>query len=168
MEDFDAALVEDRSFKIGGEVFKWRYPHPSETQPIFQKDLDSLFDAEAQNGSAETMELGGITIVRTNLKDDLEDTQKRIAIFIDREDGALERWNKLTKRRENPIPGFQYRDLYNWLIQVTSGRPTNQPLDSVPGAGRTEASSTDASPSPEENQPTSPSATGSTPQRRSS
>ena len=27
MRDFDSELEQDRSIKIGGQVFHWRYPH---------------------------------------------------------------------------------------------------------------------------------------------
>jgi hypothetical protein len=138
VKSFSQDLAEDREFEIGGEVFRWRYPHWEETAAIYDEDLELLKEIEGQtNGDGPTT------------KQAVAMTQKRIQIFIDPAQDAIKRFQALTKRKTDPVPLFQYGELYRWLLEVTSGRPTNQPSDSEPGAGTTEASSADASSSTE-------------------
>jgi len=136
VKKFSDDLAEDREFEIGGEMFRWRYPHWEETAAIYDEDLELLKDIEKQtNGDGPTT------------KEAVALTQKRIKIFIDPGNDAYKRFDALMKRKADPVPLFQYGELYRWLLEVTSGRPTNQPSDSEPGAGTTEASSAEESPS---------------------
>lgn len=133
--EFSKELVEDRTFEIGGEVYTWRYPQWEETAALYDEDFAELQDADG-NGTGEF-----------TFREDTSKTIERIKIFLEPAD--RQRWDKAVKRKANPIPHHQIIDCYKWLVRVTSGRPTQQPSDSLPGAGETGASSSDASSSPE-------------------
>jgi hypothetical protein len=120
-------LIEDREFEIGGEIFKWRYPYWEETAAIYDEDVATI-----GNGNGE---------VDISTKQAMELTIKRMEMFLDPEGESIKRWRALTKRKENPIPLHLYGDLYRWLLEVTSGRPTTALSTSEPGPGSTEVSS---------------------------
>lgn len=95
------AVVQDREFEIGGEVFAWVYP--------YWEDIAEVFDRDA---AEET------TDADIKVRDTIADFIERIALFI--EPDQRDRWFELTKRRKNPIPHSQYSELYRWLLEVTS------------------------------------------------
>lgn len=129
MKKFSDVLVQDRKFEVGGETFTWRYPYWQETASIFDADV-----AASQNGDID------LTAKRS-----IEDYIERIAVFLDPEDESPIRWKKLAKRKNSPIAYFQFHQVYRWLLEVTSGRPTPPPSDSDPGGGSSEASSAEES-----------------------
>lgn len=115
--DFDQDLSQDLEFKIGGEVFKMKYVRP--------EVLASWEDEQAADKSTDA----------------LEQMDSRIKLFLDASNGALERWDTLRDREDNPVSMGQINDLLLWMVEVQSGRPTIQPSPSVTGRGRTAASS---------------------------
>lgn len=121
-KSFSDELVEkvDRRFELGGEVYRWRYPHWEEMADIFDEDLAA---ATAANGNREI----------PTTRDSMARTFKRIKIMLEDEDRA--KFDALTERTENPVPLPQYGIVYRWLIEVTSGRPTTPPSDSALGHG---------------------------------
>jgi len=134
VKSFTEELAEDRTFEIGNETFKWRYPHWQEMAAIYDEDQAAL----SNGGSLEEI----------TTKQDIELAIKRIQIFL--EPDSAKRFSTLTKRKEEPVPMFQFRTLYRWLLEVTSGRPTTSPSASAESGGDTDTSSPDASPSTEE------------------
>lgn len=135
MKSFSDDLVEDRTFEIADETFTWRYPYWQEMAAIYDDDQAAL-----RNG-------GGLEDITT--KQDIELAIKRIQILLEPESAT--RFAVLTKRKEKPVPMFQFRTLYRWLLEVTSqGRPTTSPSPSAESGGDTDTSSPAGSPSTEE------------------
>jgi hypothetical protein len=104
-------------FVIGGETFKMKYVRPEvlaawEDEEVVQKSEDAL-----------------------------KQMDERIKLFLDDSNGALERWDKLRARSDNPVSMGQINDLLLWMVEVQSGRPTIPPSPSVTGRGKTAASS---------------------------
>ena len=132
MKEFSQELVTDRKFEIGGVVLEWRYPYFEEIGALVDQAQQ-----ETKNGEGDIGTIGG-----------LELTISRIGLFLT--DDSAERWKDRVHQKEDPIPAFQIGGLWQWLIEVTSGRPTLPPLASPAGGGTTGASSPDGSPSTEE------------------
>ena len=121
--DFDSELVQDREFRLGGEIFKFRYP--------YWEEAAELFDAEMQPD-----ENGGFSF-----RSDTELAIKRIPMFLDSGEEAHKRFKTLVTRKTNPVPRHQIVEVYRWLVQVTSGLPTSPPSESAPGGGTSDTSS---------------------------
>ena len=121
--DFDSELVVDREFKFGGESFRWRYPYWEEAAALFDEELSPS-------------ENGGFTF-----KADTELAITRIPIFLDSSEEAHKRFKAAVNRKTNPVPRHQIIELYRWLVQVTSGLPTQPPSDSASGGGVSATSS---------------------------
>jgi hypothetical protein len=115
--NFDQELSEDLDFIVGGETFKMKYVRP--------EVLAAWEDEEAADKSEGA----------------LKQMDERIKLFLDDSNGALERWDKLRAREDNPVSMGQINDLLLWMVEVQSGRPTIQPSPSVAGRGRTAVSS---------------------------
>jgi len=131
LREFSKELVEDRQFEIGGELFEWRYP--------FWEDFAARRDQDAavvQNPES-TAEL--------SFKDLYKDFIERIEPFLDPKNDSIKRWKALAKRKVDPVPAYQYTELYMWLLEVTSARPTETLLSSSNGQERTAAMSTEGS-----------------------
>jgi hypothetical protein len=132
VRDWDSELVEDRSFKIGGQVFNWRYPHWREGALLFDQEMEEVSQAaESENGNA------AFSFVA-----DIETAIKRIPMFLETENDAHKRFKDLMGRKTDPIPRHQIAQLYRWLVEVTSGFPTAPPSDSTSGGGSNGESST--------------------------
>ena len=133
MREFSKELIDkdDRRFEIGGEVFKWRYPYWEDFAERRDQDAAIVANPESVEG--------------TTFKDLYQDFISRIEPFLDTENDALARWKSLTKRKTDPVPAYQFSDLYSWLLEVTSARPTETPSSSLNGRGSTEATSTEDS-----------------------
>lgn len=117
------AVVEDKDFEIGGEVFRWHYPYWEDIAKVFDQDVDEV----ASENGAPPKEL--------SVRDTLADFIKRIELFIDPDfNDGVTRWKALSKRKKNPVPHSQYAELYQWLLEVTSApTPTEQPSPSEDG-----------------------------------
>src|SRR5512146_1138813 len=104
MRDFDSEyLIDDREFKVGGEVFKWRYVRPEviaawEDEPVSDKSADAL-----------------------------RSTDDRIKLFLDASNGAAERWDALRAREDNPVTMGELNAILMWLVEVQTDRPTQPP-----------------------------------------
>jgi len=131
LREFSKELVEDRQFEIGGELFEWRYPYWEDFAD--RRDQDA---AVVQNPES-TSEL--------SFKDLYKDFIERIEPFLDPKNDSLKRWKALAKRKVDPVPAYQFTELYMWLLEVTSARPTETLLSSSNGQERTEAMSTEGS-----------------------
>jgi len=133
MRDFDSELEQDRSIKIGGQVFHWRYPHWKDGALLFDQEMTEGQQAAAQNG--ETQEFSFVA--------DTETAIKRVPMFLDTENDAHKRWKDLVARKTDPVPRHQIAQLYRYLVEVTSGFPTTQPSASGSGDGSSADSSTE-------------------------
>ena len=131
LREFSKELVDDRQFEIGGELFEWRYPYWEDFAD--RRDQDA---AVVQNPES-TSEL--------SFKDLYKDFIERIEPFLDPKNDSLKRWKALAKRKVDPVPAYQFTELYMWLLEVTSARPTETLLSSSNGQERTEAMSTEGS-----------------------
>jgi len=126
---FSKELEEDREFEIGGQIFKFIYPHWKEGAELFDSEMEEV---QAVNGDTPAFSFVA----------DTEIAIKRIPMFLDPENDALKRWKELVARKPpHAVPRHQIAQLYRWLVEVTSGFPTQQPSDSSSGDGTSEPSS---------------------------
>lgn len=135
----------DREFEIGGELFKWRQPYWEDYANLLDNDIaaaQAAVDAATRTNGGETPE--GETAQNDTVHAAIEDFIKRIEMFLDPENDSLKRWRALAKRKADPIATYQFRELHNWLVEVTSGRPPTEP-PSPNGPEPTEPTSKDAS-----------------------
>lgn len=136
MKEFSQLIPEDRKFELGGEVWEWETPHWEALAAIFDEDVQILTanleeDEEQQKDETPKDE--------TPTKDSIARVQDRIALFLPAADRP--RWKKLCQRKENPVPMFLFSEVYRWLLEVATGRPTQPPSDSESGGGNGEVSS---------------------------
>ena len=120
-------VEEDREFEIGGELFQWVYPYWEDIADVF----DSGDMGEETNGNAPLT-------VRGTIQDFID----KIELFIDSDfNDGISRWREISKRKKNPIPHSQYAQLYQWLLEVTSGthptEPSSQSETGQPAAAAT-------------------------------
>jgi hypothetical protein len=137
MREFSKELVNEaeRKFEIGGELFRWRYPYWEEFADRRDKDAEIVQQTDEQkNGEAEV-----------TFKDIYQDFITRIEAFIDPANDGLKSWRTLAKRKIDPVPAYQFSELYMWLLEVTSARPTETLLSSSNGQEQTEDTSTEGS-----------------------
>jgi hypothetical protein len=115
--NFDQDLSEDLEFIVAGETFKMKYVRP---------EVLAAWEDEEVADKSETA---------------LRQMDERIKLFLDNSNGAIERWDTLRAREDNPVSMGQINDLLLWMVEVQSGRPTTPPSPSVTGRGKTAASS---------------------------
>jgi hypothetical protein len=139
VKEFSALLPEkeDRKFELGSEVFEWVTPYWEDLAALYDEDVamtqaalaEALSDdaAKKTNGSPPTT------------KDNVLRTQTRIKLFLPVEEHA--RFDKLAKRKEDPVGLHLWGEVFQWLMEVATGRPTQPPSASEPGGGSDEASS---------------------------
>jgi hypothetical protein len=113
MRRFSQELEDDREFEIGGEMFKWTYPHWETGAAIFD---DTLTPEPSENGQPAF-----------TFRADTEFAINKVPEMLDPENASHKRWKALVSRKTNPVPRFQIVALYRWLVEVTSGLPTTRP-----------------------------------------
>jgi hypothetical protein len=123
---------QDRSFEIGGEVFRWHYPGWLAVAEIQDED-SAVLDA---------LEKDPDSTLRSNVEA-MRNLIGRIEVFLDPDGDNRDRWRALSGKDSNAIPHGQYILLYRWLLEVTSGRPTEAPSLSSPGSTAAEPTSKD-------------------------
>lgn len=121
----DLTAPDEREFELGGELYRWRYPHWEEMAAIFDEDVEKM-QANTNGQIPKTVDSIEMVIERTKLM---------------LEPDSATRLDAAVARKENPIPIGQYQEVYRWLLEVTSGRPTKPSSDSAGGAGAPAASS---------------------------
>lgn len=136
--DWDAELIEDREFRIGGEIFEWIYPHWEAGSKLFNEEL---MPRPSENGEPAAF-------------DWIENTRKAVdgvPMFLNPKNDSLKRWKALCARKTDAVPRFQISQLYNWLVAVTGNLPTTPPssTQSDGGDGSTDTGSSDVSSSTE-------------------
>jgi hypothetical protein len=137
VRQFSKELIPEgeREFEIGGTVFTWEYPHYELTDRILDEDLEQSKEL-SDEGTAPSM--NGFSY-----KGDTAKAIERIKLFLP--DAAQKKsFDDVLKRKKNPVPKWQIIDLYRWLIEVASRRPTEPPSASSPTGGATEPSSAEA------------------------
>lgn len=137
LRNWDEELVEDREFRIGGEVFEFIYPHWEVGAKIFNDELKPT-----TNGDQPAR------------FDWVENTKKAVdgvPMFLNPKNDSLKRWKALCARKTDAVPRHQISQLYNWLVQVTGNLPTTPPSSPLSdgGDGETGERSLDATPSTE-------------------
>ena len=120
---------EDRKFEVGGEVYEWVTPYWEDLAALYDEDVELTQRAlrAAISESEEEQERGPTT------KENIERTQQRIKLFLAKDDHA--RWDKLCKRKDDPVPLHMWGQVFSWLMETATGRPTEPPSDSASGGG---------------------------------
>ena len=118
--DWDAELVEDRTFKIGGEVFTYRLFHWTETVDMLDTKLDESLVIN-EDGSF-------------SFRADTEWCLKEIPKFLDGPD-EVKKFKAVMSRKTNPVPRVQIAELYAFLRQKVQGLPTTPPSSSLSADG---------------------------------
>lgn len=137
--DWDAELIEDRTFKVGGELFEWIYPH----WEVGAKLFDGQLTPAQQNGSGEDGPQQFSFVADTKL------AIEGIPLFLNPKNDAVKRFKALTARKTDAVPRYQFVQIYRWLVEVTGGLPTTPPSEQQAGGGDSDTSSSDASSSQE-------------------
>ena len=134
--DWDEELIDDRTFKVGGELFEWVYPHWEVGAKLFDEQLTP----------AET---NGDEPQRFSFVDDTKFAIDKIPLFLSKKHDAHARFKRLVGRKEDAVPRYQLVQLYKWLVEVTGGLPTTPPSEQPSGGGDSDTSSSAGSSSPE-------------------
>lgn len=139
MRDFDDELVaeKERTFKIGGELFEWIYPHWEIGAKIFDDDLTPT------NGNQPDQPQ------EFSFQADTKLAIERIPMFLNTKNDSIKRFKLLAGRKTDAVPRYQFVQLYRWLVQVTGGLPTTPPSEPVSGGGDSDTGSSAESPSQE-------------------
>lgn len=134
--EFSKELEEDREFEIGGEIFRWMYPHWKDGAKLFDDEMTAVKEAAEANGDAEQNATFSFVA-------DSETAIKRVPMFLDPSyNDSHKRWKALVERKPpHAVPRHQIAQCYRYLVEVTSGFPTTQPSVSSSGAGSNEDSS---------------------------
>lgn len=111
--NFDEELPTDLSFVVAGETFTMELAAPSV--------LAEFEDAEDVKTAAEAVQRA----------------RDRSIAFL--QPGDRDRFTALMD--EGKIPYVQVQKLQGWMLEVQTGRPTEQPSPSEPGRGGTAVSS---------------------------
>ena len=130
--EFSKELPEDREFEIGGEVFRFIYPHWKEGATLFDDEMQEV--KQAAEGEPEAN--GAFSFVA-----DTETAIKRVPMFLDPGNDSHARFQTLVSRKADLVPRHQIAQLYRWLVEITSGFPTKPLSDSSSGDGNSEDSS---------------------------
>jgi hypothetical protein len=128
LRNWDEELVEDREFRIGGELFEFIYPHWEAGAKLFDEDMQPV----STNGDGEQQ---FSFVADTKLAID------RIPMFLNPKNDSHKRFKALVARKTDAVPRYQFVQLYRWLVQVTGGLPTSPPSDSASGGGENAAES---------------------------
>ena len=120
MKKFSDARAQDRDFEFLGELFKYKLVHWSV--------ITSIVDDGGKNGKDPTA------------TEQVQELIDLIPDFLDEDNDGPARMKALLGGKDKPVPIGQVNALYEWLLEVTSGRPTEQPSPSPGGRGKTGAS----------------------------
>jgi hypothetical protein len=121
VKKFSDTLESDREFEFAGEVFQWTYVH--------WDVLTGIVDGAGSNGKEPTA------------TESIRQITDAIPQFLDEANDGPKRMGTLLEGKSRPVPIGQVNALYEWLLEVTSGRPTETPSPSEAGRGKTAASS---------------------------
>lgn len=144
-KSFSEELVKERTFELGGETFEWRYLHWRE----YSRWLDERAAAEDAEHAARQSVLNERErlIAEGKTGDDLpaipEETVEasfealigRIAKYVVKD--QLDLFNEVVNDEDREIPGHLLRSLADWLLEVQTGRPTEEAPTSGDGPSPT-------------------------------
>lgn len=119
MRNFDQQQEGDLTFQVAGETFTMQNVRP--------EVLASWEDAPIPESAADALKI----------------VDERILLFIDNGNGQHDRWKKLRESEDTVVTMGQLRSVLEWMVEVQSALPTQQPSPSVAGRGRTATSSSD-------------------------
>lgn len=129
MKKFSDELASDREFEFMGELFKYKFVHWRTATDNVQRARDEAARREKEKATPTATE-------------DFEWTIREISQYIDSDNDGPQRMEKLLNNGdERPVPIGQVNELYTWLLEVSAGRPTEQPEPSQPGASTTRRTS---------------------------
>jgi hypothetical protein len=115
MKDFNELLAQEREFRVQDQTFKWK-----DVRPEVLSEFETGVNGNDPNAVWDLMD-------------------RQILLFLPTED--QERWKELRAREDAPVTIGQINAVLTWLMEEQTGRPTEQPSPSVPGRGKTAASS---------------------------
>lgn len=118
--EFSKELGEDREFEWGGETFRFRLFHYTETIAM----LDTKLSADLVVNDDGSF----------SWKANTEFCIKEIQRFLDGPD-EVKKFKAVLARKTNPVPRFQIDELYLWLREKVQGLPTNPPSSGLSGDG---------------------------------
>jgi hypothetical protein len=134
LREFSKELEEDRTFEIGGEVFKFRLFHWTETVEMLDSKVDEGLVIN-EDGSY-------------SFKMDIDWTIKQILTFLDGPED-VKRFKARLAKKTDPLPHIHLIELYKFLRLKVQALPTPPPSSglSADGGGSNGAESSAASPS---------------------
>lgn len=112
MRDFDT--TPDLEFKLGGETFVAQRVRPE----VLAEFASDNVDLEEAQDSTKALAL----------------LDERIEAFLEHEEDRA-RYRELRQRTRNPVTIGQLNALLEWMLEVSSDLPTEQPSTSVAGPG---------------------------------
>lgn len=113
--NFDDLLEKDQTFTVRGEKFSYQDVKP---------EILTAFELSTNGKKSEA----------DSTWDALD---QQIMVFLPDEQHA--RWQELRAREKDPVTIHQLTEIIKWLMEVQTGRPTEQPSPSVSGRGRSAA-----------------------------
>lgn len=128
IKSFSEDIPDERTFELAGKTYTWKIPFWEDMATIFDESLAELKEARSENDKTELTTKGAI-----------EDLIQRIKTMLEPE--SAERFHEAAYGRDNPIAIRQFNEVYRWLLEVTSGRPTIPSSDLAGGDGEPAASS---------------------------
>jgi hypothetical protein len=115
--------AEDHTFIIRGESFTINRMRPEVM------------------GEIEALEKDFTESEKTTYQDVVNFAESRLKLLLDDQNGAVDRWDALRAKEEDPVTYGEIMDLSRWAVETITGLPTMPPAPSAPGRGKTAASS---------------------------
>ena len=128
MKRFTPEAEIDREFEFGGEIFKWQVPYWEEIADRLDRDVVATRAALAELEGKEVED--GAEKLPDTARGVTEDYIKRIEMFLDPEGEAVKRWRALCKRKKPAVPLDAFKELHQWLLEVTTKRDPMEPSSS--------------------------------------
>ena len=119
MKKFSDGLAKDRDFEFLGELFSYKLVHWS----VITEIVDGGRNGKDPTATEQVQEL--IDLIPKFVEDDNDGPARMAALLAG---------------TDKPVPIGQVNALYEWLLEVSSGRPTEAPSPSPGGRGKTGAS----------------------------
>jgi hypothetical protein len=123
MPNYDE-ISHDMSFTLGGETFLVHDVSPDIMEKWDEEDAEAAEAGEGENGKkAETT---------------LQRIDRHILAFLAGDAEATKRYKAMRARKgKDAVPAWKLVAFHNDLYETQTGRPTEPPTPSAPGAGRT-------------------------------
>lgn len=116
-------LSHDMTFTVGGETFEVHDVSPDVIESWEQEEVEAL-TAEGENGRPK--------------ESTMQQLDRRILVFLEGDAPSAKRYKAMRARKgKDAVPAWKIVQFYNLLYETQTGRPTEPPAPSAPGAGRT-------------------------------